>query len=438
VPDTYSRRWHFAIDFGDWSSKFGMTGTTPIVSNEILPPRGYVLSHVNTNVGTTDQTWGVHHDAIDPTKPGESLANAVVPLYPNQEMRHTLFKNFPTVPEPLAEIRECWFCSGFANDYWTNSNPAWRERRNDATILVRNTGALPGHPEVGIMDAAGRVWDADQILSPNAASKLSNPHLRWVSPNEQNTFAGKGSLNPLVLGLPASLGEEIFALQRKPGARYVVESIRGKLPKQMSGRTNYYPLYVKSQAQLYIIGGVDSRGRAVGDVWSVSTQGGGWMKARGEFHASKVIAAVWNEQRASLWILDETGKHSARISRLSEVNTSTGDSRELGHWNTGDLHDVHWLLADNDGGVVLASSSDKLKTSSFVRFALSGDQLVVSSTLTVSTVLHARPIMEQDSIRIISSSTGRIERLDNSLFTSPVRGTISAASTFDPLAESFQ
>jgi hypothetical protein len=106
-----------------------------------------------------------------------------------------------------------------------------------------------------------------------------------------------------------------------------------------------------------------------------------------------VIAATYSYRDRHLWILDEVDTdHHLALSRLTRVNSGTGEAEVLRTWPRLKRFEKHWLVLDRDGGVLLFASS--AHTQAYWVFKLDPDDGTLVGMRRSKGMLAARPFVD--------------------------------------------
>ena len=91
-----------------------------------------------------------------------------------------------------------------------------------------------------------------------------------------------------------------------------------------------------------------------------------------------VMASTYSFADGRLWILDEHKQGAVHFARLVRVHPETGEHELLGAWPRprgwfqSRLFESHWLVVDQDGGVLVVASSMPFRMHAVIRVALDG------------------------------------------------------------------
>jgi hypothetical protein len=130
------------------------------------------------------------------------------------------------------------------------------------------------------------------------------------------------------------------------------------------GSTNPQLVYSSATGQAFVVGGKDTMGKDLHDVWrlSLDAQGDGFepLSLTGATLGT-VLASTFTYADGRLWVLDQTrGLFGIKIARLLRIDPESGATTVVGAWPMLGLSDQRWLSVDRDGALLLTFSSSRL------------------------------------------------------------------------------
>lgn len=383
----FSRGWDYVSDFTAWRQTSWGSPWVPNLPAAVFSAdptfgfKGRFWLHAATGVGTTDLTTygtGLHGLALDPSSPADSLSNHYQPLTPYSK---SIFYLAVGVKELFID-RECYWCGEAVSVKPVEDCP-------HCTVDADSTLASPvsrvvvtnADGRVGVVSTSGALAPLRKALGPSLAAKLGGA-LVWVDQAEPSAYLGKGLSSPVSVGLSpgdGSIVEQVFTaggqllgqgdLVRSPG-----DALSAASASQSSGRSGFVPVYSRSLARLFLVGGTSASGRDI--AFRPLEADGTWQDVPfGGVPLGTPLAATYNHADGRLWILDELPHAKGKQARLLSVEPESGRTRVLGSWPRAGVFEQHFLRTDRDGALLLVASSKKLHGHALVKLDVSGDEL---------------------------------------------------------------
>jgi hypothetical protein len=210
----------------------------------------------------------------------------------------------------------------------------------------------------------------------------------------------------------SGIGEQVFAANGKLLAR---ADLRGDgridalftSAASVSGRYGFVPVYSRSSARVFLLGGVDGAGTPIKDVWVRHLDGSQWQSVPpGGYDAGNILAATYSHADRRLWILDEivaaptptpakASKAKPQLARrIVRLDPDTGQADVLGSWPRLSLFDAWWLRTDRDGSMLLFASSSTTKQHAVVRLVVRKLSLESAGVRVGSGRLAQQPVVD--------------------------------------------
>lgn len=133
-------------------------------------------------------------------------------------------------------------------------------------------------------------------------------------------------------------------------------------------RSGFASAFSSTLQRVFIVGGLQPNGTQAGDVWT-GALGDDLTRLVQPGALGVPLAATYSASERALYVIDEV-RHvpwSARWARLVRVDAVTGTVTELGRWLRLGVFGAPRLVADRDGSLLIAASSDRLKRFVIVR-----------------------------------------------------------------------
>jgi hypothetical protein len=335
------------------------------------------------------------HPAPNSADDKTRMANAYSALDPIQESRYYYMKKAPIAVLPPFHSHFCPDCPIAAGPSVGTECPqcgalAWIKDHTgpwEAQIIVQLDAIMGGH--VGVLRHDGTVQVVtDRIGSALQASLRSDAV--WAPSAEPSPSIGRGLIMPAAVGLsadgtalrervyqngPSLLGDGDFVDRPIDVVRTMATTSGGPAP-----RTKFGTVYSRSTGRVFVVGGADaSTGQPTGDVWWRGMDSDAWFRVPLSGYAPEtVMASTYSFADGRLWILDEHKQGAVHFARLVRVHPETGEHELLGAWPRprgwfqSRLFENHWLVVDQDGGVLVVASSMPFRMHAVIRVALDG------------------------------------------------------------------
>ena len=416
-PDDMIRwYWNFPSDYDRWAAQ-GLFIEDPGSASALV---GNLWLHASTPIGDTiDVGTGIHgeqlanHHDLGPT--GKGLQLPELHCYACSAFRVPEPVDLSSVAMPAAVTsapipQAQAVATGLR---YLISRPLLRTsvepyQRHDAQRLEASF-VVP--LSVGVFGAVATDHDCEvevlqpAQLGPRLVERLGDASLVWASAIEPATHLGAGESFPLAVALSAdgsSIEETVTTDGQRlqaggdrttcpalPDAAFCSECPGGYCfpgrervccempctdakecptvycdpvravcaPRRAQGSphaTGFVPVLTRMRRGVLVVGGetLDS-GVATGEVWFSPLDEPQWSLVPTSFKPEKVLAATYSYASDELYVLDET---SSGLARLWAHPMAGRESRLLGSWPRHAAWDVHWLVVDRDGALLLASA----------------------------------------------------------------------------------
>ncbi|MGE0320802.1 MAG: hypothetical protein AB7K71_31830 [Polyangiaceae bacterium] len=130
-------------------------------------------------------------------------------------------------------------------------------------------------------------------------------------------------------------------------------------------------------------------------------QGFTWTRMEsGEFELGDVHAASW--AKAGFFILDVVGSGWHKRMRLVQVDPTTRQFRAVTEWPYLGLFGTQYLTADQDGELLMASSSRLFRSHAIARVAVSSGEPELQGLLLGKGELADRPLVDSRSYTVVT------------------------------------
>lgn len=237
----------------------------------------------------------------------------------------------------------------------------------DPSMLVAaEPGLLQGLPRVvlpgldgtwGLLGEEGRLY-ASSRLGPALKARLASPDFAWVNAAEPSPFVGRGPTFPTAIALEPD-GSRVVDHVQVAGAKLLSAYDRGltdvETPLGSPHALGHVAVLSRWRGGLFVLGGLDpASGEPTREVWYAPLLAPRWIELDFDLRPERVLAATYAAETGELVVLDELGSEA----RLFALGVDSGESRELGRWpRHADHWDAVWLTLDEDGSILLTSSS---------------------------------------------------------------------------------
>ncbi len=339
-------------------------------------------------MGTTDpiKNTGLHSLKNNPNQPADSQSNHYEPLTPFAKYA---FYQVAGVIEPLFIDRECYWCGPAVTFKPVDDCPyCTLEAVSELSSPISRVVVKNGDGRVGVISTSGALSPLRASVSPSLAAKLGSAVL-WVDQAEPSAYGGKGLVSPVAVGVSpvdGSLVEQVYSASGQLlGQADLVTDPGDGVPAlaaaalgtsgQTPGRSGFIPVYSRSRARVFLVGGSGASGRDV--AFRPLEADGQWQDVPpGLITLGTPVAATFNANDGKLWIMDEiSGPMGVRFARLVTVDPDSGRSEVLGQWLRLGLFEQHYLRIDRDGAMLVFASSKKHHVNAVVRLELTDGKL---------------------------------------------------------------
>jgi hypothetical protein len=353
----YPRFWEWSSDFAAWqsSSWFGLIQGSP-------GQAGVIGAHGETSVGQItlpiSSTLLYHHPKLNNLlEAADNLVNAGSPVASSSYTRLN-WSLFNALQIPIKPI---WF--GASNGSDLGGAVLDREggvyRARDAEPVV----AIPGRPDVvGLLEPDGNLREVNAHLGSALREALA-AGVEFLTPAEPSPHLGRSLQEPLSVAISADRTSLVDEVRLHQGALLSSQD-RGIPPRgarfhaASTGSPPGFPVYSRSRGLVWVVGAILSNGQR-GIRWTSTTGEGGFKELETPgLVLGDILAATFEPTRGNLWILSTNpGAGPPNKVRLLSVQVETGASEVHLIAPRRGLFDSHWLVADQDGRLLLVASS---------------------------------------------------------------------------------
>lgn len=409
--------WDWVSDFDRWRSGWGSSWVPdpePGLDVNSLD-RGRFWMHGVTDVGMKNAsaswktTTGVHPSNVDPDG-AEHLANHYVDVFPtNDRATWDAHKIIYIEPETFWQ-RPCFDCGEINPEDLLDlygdpiDERAWFNQFESR--LITKLG-----DDVGVVLPDGRaVLLSEERVSASVRQFLggNDPIVPYCEANPRLRNGQQAADFLVVAEDGTNIITPIFARGMRFATPVRAEAMLTSTEEQSepSPRTDFVPVYSRSTARLFVIGGTESAtGELTGEIWQqATTELDGWSRLPlTDYTPGKVLAATYSYRDNHLWILDEVthGRHLSKA-RLTRVQAGTGEAEVLGTWPRLKLFESHWMMLDRDGSVLLFASSSR--TRAHWVFKLDPDSGGLVGMRRRNGMLAVRPSVDMDGYSFLVQS----------------------------------
>jgi hypothetical protein len=417
-----------AVDLRGYASHEELEGRSHSLWTLVGPERlkGMLWTHADTRAGAVNYGTGIH---------GDELSNS------HTAIQATALETSSSY-EPLIPIFDNFLL-------WQLEDPDWGEQRRPGVIYMQ--------PGIGmtILDAiTGKGLPA--TITSGLELSLSRADAQWVGQAEPMSASAPGDLNGVVLGrggrvmldvvansgtaltglagiggfadmhalsadapsaptqnammfmsatteteTPQHSPRDVTKLYRLAASFSEIETGR-VLPTQ---RNDFKAVFSRSLNRLFIVGGTDINGADVDEIWT-ATPGRAAHPMELSEGIGHVLAATYEPETESLFVLDEVDGLFAKRVRLLRVNPWSGESEPVHSWLKLGLFDEFHLVTDNGGKLLLVSVSEARKEHLIVR--LDAASLAVESVMPRKGVLAAAPFVTDSGYQRLLKKKGKL------------------------------
>lgn len=285
--------------------------------------------------------------------------------------------------------------------------------RDDIRILTQ----IRGSEELAWLGSDGSLYPAVvEEVSDELAHKLSQSG--WISASEPNPQMGVGLTSPAAIQVSAN-GTQVVERLYTVGERLVSEAELAALRLQVGGdgpprvarsfsaasdppvaRSGALLSYSRARAQLAVIAGWLEDGSRSGDVWIHDLRTESWTRLTG-VELGSVRAATWT--RHGLAMLDVVGRGWARRMRLVLADPETQLVETLAEWPYLGLFNKQYLGMDQDGELILASSSRLLRTHAIARIVVAAGEPALAGFRLGQGELGGAPLVDVGGYTLVTT-----------------------------------
>lgn len=194
-----------------------------------------------------------------------------------------------------------------------------------------------------------------------------------------------------------------------------------------SAREGYEAVWSRAENALFVLGGHAS-GAPLGDIWMQRVDPpGSWVEVpQSGARIEQVLSATWSHRDHRLWVLDTYESGGEPKYRLLRVEPYLGIVQVVGEWTRRADVSRRSLLVDQDGQVLLVSSSERADKHTVMRFEATpfDDSARVRAALAVrSGTLAFDPIIDGGGYTfVIAGRELGVQRVDGLSFTAAALG----------------
>lgn len=303
--------------------------------------------------------------------------------------------------------------------------------RRDPRILTQI-----GPNELAWLGPGGALYPVvGEELSASLALKLQAPG--WIGASEPSAELGLGLTAPAAIQVSAdgtqvleriyTLGDHVvdeaeLAVLRSGGGEGIVGRASLDLGVAPPPRTDSQLAYSRARAQLAVVGGRDAGGAPSAEIWIQDVPSGTWTRMEPDgFALGKVRATTW--AKAGLFVLDVTGSGWHRQLRLVLVDANTRQFRTVTSWPYLGLFESQYLTADQDGEVLLSSSSKLFRTHGIARLVVSESEVALDGFVLARGQLAGRPVVDTRGYTVVTKDRAGKLNPERKTHLFPSRGT---------------
>jgi hypothetical protein len=214
----------------------------------------------------------------------------------------------------------------------------------------------------GLYAAAGGTNDCNgdivnERLGAHLLARLADTSLVWANAAEPYSHQGADIDFPLAVVLSAD-GEDLVDTIATDGKNLLADNDRSIVRPPRIGSPHahgYVPVLSRMRRGVFVVGGQDvATGVPTGEIWFNPLDDPRWNLVPAGYSPEHVLAATYLYSTDELVVLDET---SDGMARLMAIELRRKSLRLLGTWARNPAWNRHWLVADRDGSLLLASAS---------------------------------------------------------------------------------
>jgi hypothetical protein len=376
--------WNYAADYARWKS-----ASPPLINPTPFPDEPFNPIPFTGKPSDLFGTFWLH--ALTDVGGDPNIADEGLYHYPGISGHHRvngagLYKLENDAANYRPELHACYRCFHLhiPDDLaWPASGGApggpgeppppyfvWRPTEDVAANALQRFGASALEASVVVRRADDRIatistFGSDcngELLEDRASTslhkRLKDPSLLWVNAVEPFAAQGGDAAFPTAVALSSATGDIVDAVSIEAGVLSTdADTARARPPGVNVPRvTRFAAVLSRVRRGVFVIGGqYPKTGVLAGRIWFRS------LGARvfrvlpgGNYHPEKVLAATYSVAVDKLFVLDE---QSGGVARLAAVDARSGAAKILGTWPRHPGWDLQWLVADKDGGVLLASAN---------------------------------------------------------------------------------
>jgi len=369
------RRWAYQDDFVSWVAAGWINDTSDcglFGCGTNLDGRFWI--HSDTDAG------GFYHQVSSPVGGTTGYRRRNDGSVSGYELANHYFDLQPDAGYLVSEIYTVAEVPWFKWMVWEDAPvlDGWDGKLREDSFVVRLERNM-----VGVLRRDGRAIMIDDRVGGHLKSLMADESIVWAGAAEPRLNIGpagvKGGFHALAF---TADGTNIIDGVLRDGLQIGTSidferpvTARAGLPSQ---RTDFETVFSRSEDAAFVIAGRDlGTGEQLGDIWMRRVDGpGGWAKVPlSGYQVGEVLAATWSFVDHKLWVLDTTGAGTScdpgtdgQMVRLVRVEPYLGAVSLVGQWPRGAYFRQQWLLVDQDGQVLLVSSSEAKGQHAVMRF----------------------------------------------------------------------
>jgi hypothetical protein len=431
--------WDFLADLNYWAAQGYPNTALPALQETRF---GRLWMHASSEVGMQiDFSTGIHLKTNG--LPGEQLANHYEVLYPIA--RQTVV-NAPSAPQNSLENLECWGGECLVSKVLPPDECFACDLIHPGDIVSRPgewrmVTELPGRGLHYLAEAGGFLPLPEPAMTPAIRDLFQSGAPRLASA-EPLRGRGYGTSIPSLLFLQTDGVTIQEGLTVLGGKASTTAEARTRLLEAGGGRTGVpgfptiesFPsltlpplsaplptprvegskatIYSTTLGFVFLLRGQDKPNQPEADLWFQSVRdGSGYHAIPLTANIGRVLSATFTPVDRKLWVLDELkGKWGFSKVRLLSIDPVSGVVKEHASWPNLGVFEQRWLLTDQDGNLLLASSSSALRKHTLTRIEVKGHP-TVRSHLRREGKLANQPIVEPAGYRFLIEKKSKKDKL---------------------------
>jgi hypothetical protein len=274
--------------------------------------------------------------------------------------------------------------------------------------LGRVTPIVAGPSPLLAIALTPNVSDFTPFVSARLASDLTATHNLLANASEARTTVGLDATSVVMSSDATSIIDDVVfnGSQMELGGEACetcgITTVTGPGP---NARSAFQALLSSTEQTLFVVGGTDSSGHALGDLWALPLATGNWQDVPligGPL--GQVLAAAYSVIDRQLWVVDQVGT----TMRLLRVHPHAGTVQVLAEAARNPHSDPIWLSGDRDGGIILGTSDACLNTHQLTKVEFVGGQLEASILDNSAGALLAAPQADSRGYALVLDVPGTL------------------------------